>query len=596
MCKIFRVLIVLSLPIVTLANVKNKEINRKLVQANLTQPLINELVAITPIENHHFNLEAPQKCGKESSIEKTARKIICQFHKSGEKQVTVSVCDNQKNYCKQETLKLSVLSQSSETPRIKAPAKNETVKMQKKTKALLMQDFVSILPEELPKAMKGKKGAVVMVSTDWCPPCNVAKEFMLPTKEFKEATKDLLLVYVDGDGPAMTAWNPVLQTFYYPSFVYINKDGERVDLITGYDYFTEFNKWLAKARSRSYDSLADLEKRITERREGKTLRKVKDFFVSNDKVRDDQDRWLDYLENTAQLDEALHLVEHWKRYDQEFLQARLHYSELWFGQLSSQIDPQEKKKQMDRLAKKMLVELRPKDLTTHWIIGYLVQTYCSTESQEEKNMINTEQCKKLHKQIIHDKQTKKNKLWANLMPAEKHIEEALLYQTTAEVMRGQGLNQVADQSYKRCGEEWSKTAQYSPLGEKSRSSRMQKIGCVKNLKDFNNVALIESLVSDYPYDATFHGMLASHHLKQKNYRQALKANSKALQYSYGDSWGKNLVKRVQILKGLGQKALALKTIRDNLKEITLDKNNKKQWWLNSLRTHQKELEAQTKSL
>ncbi|MEM7646201.1 MAG: hypothetical protein AAF203_04780, partial [Pseudomonadota bacterium] len=71
-------------------------LKKDLSTMSISSPLINEMVAIDPITDHHFNLEAPQNCGEKASIDKNARKIICQFHDSGTHKVTVSVCDNQK--------------------------------------------------------------------------------------------------------------------------------------------------------------------------------------------------------------------------------------------------------------------------------------------------------------------------------------------------------------------------------------------------------------------------------------------------------------------------------------------------------------------
>lgn len=601
MWKFYTVTILITVSSSLFAEVKNEDIKKSLTELTLARPLINEVVTVTPIENHHFNLEAPQSCGKDGTLDPSARKINCQFHKAGENKILVSVCDNQKNYCKQETIKVSVIDQASGTPRMKEPASQQTRQMQKEMKKKLMGSFVEIKPEQLKLQMLDKKGALVLVSTDWCPPCNIVKEFLLPTTQFEEATKDLLLVYVDGDSPNFSLWKPYLNTFYYPSFVFLNRQGEKVDLLTGYNYFFEFSEWLDQAQDHHSDHLARLEARIRERSEGSYLRKIKDLFQSQESVIADQKRWVGYLEKTSQQTEALRLLEIWKSRELTFKELFLKYTDLWFGKKSSEIDGEIKQKKMDELAKLMLTTHRPADLSEEWIISYLLSVHCGEQQIDPKlvstkndPVVSAKHCQQLQRDLVQDMQQKKIENTDKLLITETSIQEAAIYKTLAKISESQGIKSLAEQGFKKCSQYWAELKEMSPLGEQSRASRIESLSCLSSIESPQKLTMIQTLIKDFPFDATFHRYLASHYLKSKQFDKALEANSKAIQFSYGDSWAKNRLQRVSILQAKGEKNLALQSIEESLKEVSLDRNDNKRWWLNSLRAQQKQLRKEIK--
>ncbi|MEO0336775.1 MAG: thioredoxin family protein, partial [Pseudomonadota bacterium] len=198
---------------------QNREkMKQTLVTVDVEAPLVNEFVEIKPIENHHFNLEAPQDCGRAGIMEPSARKVICQYRQAGESKVTVSVCDNDKNYCKQEYIDVAVQKGKDEKARLLKPGTEKTLKMQKQQKSLLLSGFKALAPAEVKAVLGKEKGVLVLVSTEWCPPCNMLKEFMTSQEGFRQVTKDYLLVYVDGDSNMANQWRDLLDSHVYPTF------------------------------------------------------------------------------------------------------------------------------------------------------------------------------------------------------------------------------------------------------------------------------------------------------------------------------------------------------------------------------------------
>src|SRR5580700_9786590 len=70
--------------------------------------LVDEIIELKPIEGHHFNVEAPQKCGGSSPIEVLPRRLRCQLTKPGAAEVLVSVCDDALTFCRQERFDVAV--------------------------------------------------------------------------------------------------------------------------------------------------------------------------------------------------------------------------------------------------------------------------------------------------------------------------------------------------------------------------------------------------------------------------------------------------------------------------------------------------------
>ena len=526
------------------ANLKEK-LKKGLLKPITSNPLINEVVDIKPIEGHHFNLEAPQNCGKESSIKATAKAISCQFHSDGEREVVVSVCDHKKTYCKQEKVKTQVQKIKSAQSKIKESPSVETLKMQNSVKKKLLSRFKVMTPDEAVQAVPMKKAALVMVSADWCPPCNQAKEFMLQTKDFKEATKNLLLIYVDGDSPASEVWTQKLKTRYYPSFIVLNQDLERVSVFSDINSADHIQK-LSAALNHIEDPLSSVEQRITERENGEFLRKVKDFFNSSAFILEDQKRHIGHLKAVGKYDELLaylEKIESKKAF--EFVQKEAYY-------LSSKEKDEE-----------FLESFLNQDPSASPFYYYALRDYCQKTKLENQF---SKACMGYRGNYLQSL-----KIEAKWPEEEKSLTSAVYSKIKAKLYDFFEEEKKAMSFYSQCVEDFEKLYEVSPLGKKSRSVRIEQIGCVKD--ENQGAEILKTLAKDYPFEETFHRKLARLYAKENKYEKALDNNQRAIDYSYGYMWLYNVAERVKYLKELSREQEALELVESALSEVVLNKED-----------------------
>ena len=125
--------------------------------------------------------------------------------------------------------------------------------------------------------------------------------------------------------------------------------------------------------------------------------------------------------------------------------------------------------------------------------------------------------------------------------------------------------------YAQCVQDFDKLYDVTPLSKKSRSVRIEQIGCLKG--ENQSVELLKSLVKDYPYEETFHRKLAKHYAKSKNYQKALENNQKAIDYSYGYMWIYNVADRADYLRKMSKDKEALHLVEFALSEVVLNKED-----------------------
>jgi hypothetical protein len=190
-----------------------------LLQTFPAEVLRYEVVEFRPQKAHHFSLEAPQNCGGGEMVAREARALKCQFTQPGKASATFNVCDDKKTFCKPVSLALNVLERAApDSKRLRA---NET--LNRELKHTLVPGFETGTPEALKKkAAQAGKPVFMMVSTDWCPPCNEAKEHLLSSQMFHELSAGWTKVYVDGDCLGAADWEKAVPYRYYPSFIFLN--------------------------------------------------------------------------------------------------------------------------------------------------------------------------------------------------------------------------------------------------------------------------------------------------------------------------------------------------------------------------------------
>lgn len=79
-----------------------------LVVVSPSQLRYEEVLSLSPAENHHFNLKSPQSCGRGTFLEKTETRIQCRWASAGQQSLEIFVCDLANTFCKRENLSIYI--------------------------------------------------------------------------------------------------------------------------------------------------------------------------------------------------------------------------------------------------------------------------------------------------------------------------------------------------------------------------------------------------------------------------------------------------------------------------------------------------------
>jgi thiol-disulfide isomerase/thioredoxin len=591
---------------------KNSKNAKKLSKISTQSPMLNETVQISPTEGHHFNLKAPQKCvksssDKENTINPTAKKIKCQYHSPGEKKITVSVCDDKEVYCKQEKYIVNVSSHVSKEPRMKKSMHAAVAKDQKANKEKLMPGFKITGVEEAKRLAQFRNGLLVLVSTEWCPPCNMLKEFLLPTDEFKRLSQNYQLIYADGDGPLVSDWKKVAEVAYFPTFVVFNRDMEVIDVMAGYPFVHEFQEFITKATSNLKDPIKKLEKRVEDRVAGKKMRKLLDTFSSQSTLLADESRWLDYLSMIGKDEDQLKYLQKFtaKDYSQEI--ARIKYETF---------DPEKDDlKDLEKIENDILNNpLKGKDFLNDYTFASAMKKRCQNyldklpgnkKMKDDKNTkpkkdempqvsFSDEKCKAYYGSLIplnlklHQEGNKQ------LSQAETIISQAGFHRKNSSIYKTTFRKSRSKDELAACLKQYDQLEAFTPLKEKSRAVGIYRSYCVDREDTEKNLELVLKLAKNYPYDSTFHSKLARLYFKKEDYTKALEWTEKALTYSYGVNWLRAVLQKSKILKKQKKKRAAFNTLKEALNDIVYEKDNKRTYWQDTLRKEYETLKSELK--
>jgi len=564
-----------------------------LAKTSTTEPLINETVTFDPIENHHFNLEAPQDCGKDASLEPTARQVSCQFHSPGKRDVVVSVCDDAKKYCKQEIFSVVVQEKKSGETRMMVPPSEKTLKMQEELKKKVMAGFQVLSPENAKTQAAGKKGVLVVFSAEWCPPCNMAKEFLFSNPNFAKVTKDLLLVYVDGDSPQTAPWRPILKANYYPTFIVLNTDLEALDVEAGYMTLATMDRWLNQGLKADL-TLKDLEHSVQSRIQQTWTQRFWDLFKSEAVEKAEAEKLARVYLRRGKKEKFKNLVGALKLPSLEIKATENSYMELAF---EKDLDD-EKEAELQGFAKQLLAKASEEPETANFVVS----TYCLREKMALK-----EECVEALNKIEPALEKSSREDWGLMSEGEKALAMSNLAKSfvglreTSQGFRKKFKDDKATVPFreadiasasKACVVAHQSLKNYSPLGEKSRVARIGQMGCGdKAMARGADVKLLESLISDFPYEETFYRKLSGHYKSKKEFAKALDYNAKALKYSYGAIWLSNVVTRAEILQAMNKSKEAFEYLKANMNEVQVD-TGRYAWVFEKMRSQYEDLKKE----
>jgi thiol-disulfide isomerase/thioredoxin len=189
--------------------------------------IVNEVLELKPAAGHHFNAEAPQKCGGSRAFEVLPRRLRCRVDRPGAAEVLASVCDDAGTFCKQARFTVTVSGRASGAP----PAPN--LAGPKGGRHGAPEGFMTDPAAAQARARAEGKPLFVHFFGIWCPPCNELDEHAYPTSEFKTAAKDFVLVALDADAPLSFDWKARFKVGGYPTIVVADPSLREVGRIVG---------------------------------------------------------------------------------------------------------------------------------------------------------------------------------------------------------------------------------------------------------------------------------------------------------------------------------------------------------------------------
>jgi hypothetical protein len=524
--------------------------SKSLVQFYPSEVLRNEIVAFHPIEGHHFSFEAPQNCGSGSLNGKNPREIKCQFVNSGETKATLNVCDDKKTFCRPIDLKLTV---SEKQGIAEAPLKkNEHIN--KELKKTMLPDFATGTPSEVSAhANTAHQPVFLMISTDWCPPCNESKEYLLPSQSFKTATRDWYKVYVDGDSLGASDWDKAVPYKYYPSFVLLNSHMEEIGRFNGELRQSDFAEWAKEQSGYLNDPISALKTRVVERVNGQWLRKINDFVhrISAEEMHKQEARLLTWAldQEDRGLVQTLIADGEFPKLQEQILQFKI--NEL------DHIATEEKK---DFKAEKIKIYqnlLKESFQGEHW--SAFLESLC------EVDMVS---CKQYLPQIP-DRLTFLNKD-SKLSPAERESRLGDEYYSIIEIFNALDEQISVKDFAKQCVDHFEIMQKTSAL-KLSRASSQGMIACLELAGDFpREEKALKALMAAYPKEPTFLWRMARMRKKQKKLDDALVWIDKAENLAYGYNWFSLQLLKAEVLVSLQKPSEANKVIVTTLAQVQLD--------------------------
>lgn len=528
-----------------------------------TEVMPSEIISLEVLPAYHFEMKAPQKCDDTQPLFASPRKIQCQFKTAGEHQIRMSVCDNAKTFCRPTHVSVKVTGQKEQT-HASDPSEN-LKKTQEYLHEKTLPGFLHLTPEQLPKE---KKPVFVMVSTDWCPPCNEAKEALLATNDFQKATADWTRVYIDGDHVEEgRAWKPYMTFTYFPTFVLLNADLKEVARYNGAFRLYDFQAWADQARRNLNVPIADVEKTVRRRKKLEWGQWFQDL-IHGSKKEADQDRLIAWA-IAAENKDVLSL----------FTDADIPKDQKagWF-RLQTLLEP-------DMTEEKQLV------MKLH-VLEAGQESDNFTEDLQDLCSENVTACKPWVEKLNGRKAYWDSKKFANA--AEKDVALIEDYANISNIFTAVGEKEKAQASAEECVQVADELTKNSPL-KLSRAAGIGASYCLQQVGRFKDAEKIfQGLLKTYSSEPTFYIRYAKFMQKQNRLKEARAAVEKALPLAYGNNWLTAVLLKAKIEITMKDKSAAQKTIRSALAELDLsspDPQSRDQRFAKAFRDLEQGLEA-----
>lgn len=241
------------------------EVETKNVEKSLLEPIpelvkLNEVLEVKPIAEHVINVEAPNTCGNKGYLVEAKKSgLSCQSKYPGKDRYSIYVCDKAKTFCKQQNL--DVVTESPEG--LKAwilfywnTFRNNDYwtspsKVIKSPNEVVPGFIANQVESAFAKAKKENKNLLLLFTQKYCPPCRLVKETSLVSDEFKNFSKDFILLQLDGDMDSGDGFVKKHHLLYTPTFVFFNSDGQEIDRHIDFVSPEGFKQWWNDIKSKS---------------------------------------------------------------------------------------------------------------------------------------------------------------------------------------------------------------------------------------------------------------------------------------------------------------------------------------------------------
>lgn len=497
-----------------------------LVRSRPAKAVLNERIELTPIPGHHFNVSAPQKCGKHRADEVTPRVFRCRLASSGEVTVVASVCDDAKTFCRQERFTVAVSGRKPDAARAKLAPKPHPF-------------AAGFLVNEPGKAVTLARRAHVPIFVHfygiWCPPCNMLEEGVYPTEAFSKASESFVLLAIDADAELSWDWKARFKVGGYPTLLVLDERGQEISRAVGYRSPEALAAFLDEAR-RLMDEPIEIA----------AMAVAKSSPTEDGARRARVARWR--LER-AEPEEALIAAGSAPSSRREALLAR--------KELASKSDDAPG---VLAALKALAAEYKDDAEFTDWAGDLVERDKPAASALEPAVRASVARWAADAKLSEH-----------GLVPGDMRASEASFLESL-------GREADAKAAWSAAADAYGADAKASRL-KLARGANLERAYCLAKAGRLDEArALYDSLVGAYPDEFTFHQGYARLLFEQKELPAALVSARAAVKTGYGDNWLRAVALEAKILKAMGLKEEAAKSLDAALSEAAAPKSS-------AVRTH-----------
>lgn len=491
-----------------------------LVKSKPATAVLNERIELKPIDGHHFNAEAPQKCGKNRADEVTPRIFRCQLASSGDVEVVASVCDDAKTFCRQERFTVKVSGKKNATARIKVQPKPHP----------FAEGFLVNEPGKAATfSRRYHQPMFVHFYGIWCPPCNMLEEGVYPTETFQKAAEGFVKLALDADAELSWSEKARFKVGGYPTLLVLDTRGQEVARAVGYRSPEALAAFLAESK-----------RFLNEPVEAASLAVAKSSPTEDGARRARVARWR--LER-AEPAEALAAAGAAPEARRESLLAR--------KELAAKADDAPA---LLAALKALLAEFKDSVEFVDWVSDL------ADRDKPAAQALAAEARASVARWAADPKLSE-----TGMVPGDMRASEANLLETL-------GQDAEAKSAWSAAADAYGADAKASKL-KLARGANLERAYCLQKAGRLDEARkLYDSLVGAYPDEFTFHQGYARLLFDMKEYPAALVSARAAVKAGYGDNWLRAAALEAKILKAMGLKEEAAKSLDAVLAEAAAPKS------------------------